>query len=397
MADSKFLPNSFSTPNAYCDEYMYLLTPEEWKVLSYAARRIFGFQKRQDRISLSQFCTGTRSTETGDVLDNGTGLSKPAVMKALGTLAQYGLIVKLADNNARTNEGDLWSLQLDSAQVDQAGLLARRNQHRSSRAAATQPARRAAESKRRSIPLTGLACAEVVNGIDRGRSIALTGGGQWHLPGAVNGIDTQKTVGKPVENQSERQGITHPIFDVALATLKTQYNGTFKAINPRLVQYDERPNRLIVLVDSNPAGFESNLAAAVKSSTRKRFAIEVVTVWPPAPEPADDTPALTLVRLHRFHDDLVGSPCFYNGFDDDALLWCALNYSPEQYTATFNALKVDKFYKHKPITPQAIAKHISQTGANHADHRTDSRTDATPADDDLANLINTESAQRLGL
>jgi hypothetical protein len=32
------IPNSFQTPNAYVDQYMPLLTPEEWVVLSYVVR-----------------------------------------------------------------------------------------------------------------------------------------------------------------------------------------------------------------------------------------------------------------------------------------------------------------------------------------------------------------------
>ncbi len=75
---SEFIPNSFQTPNVYIDRFMHLLTAEEWKVLSYAVRRIFGFQKRSDRISLSQFMHGTRSTLNDVQLDYGTGLTKPS-------------------------------------------------------------------------------------------------------------------------------------------------------------------------------------------------------------------------------------------------------------------------------------------------------------------------------
>ena len=50
---STFVPNSFQTPNDYVDEIMPYLTGEEFKVLIYAVRRILGFQKRQDRTSLS--------------------------------------------------------------------------------------------------------------------------------------------------------------------------------------------------------------------------------------------------------------------------------------------------------------------------------------------------------
>ena len=48
---SRILPNSFQMPNYYCDELLHLLNGPEIKVLVYAARRIFGFQKTSDRIS----------------------------------------------------------------------------------------------------------------------------------------------------------------------------------------------------------------------------------------------------------------------------------------------------------------------------------------------------------
>src|SRR5512136_1982387 len=100
------LPNSYQFPNAYCDRLMYLLTPAEWKVLSYAVRRIFGFQKFQDRISLSQFIHGTVSVKDDKPLDHGTGLSRPNVIVCLESLIRYRLITKLADSDPVKKDGD---------------------------------------------------------------------------------------------------------------------------------------------------------------------------------------------------------------------------------------------------------------------------------------------------
>ena len=69
---SNFIPNSFQTPNAYVDQFMHLLSGPEYKVLCYLVRRIFGFQKRQDRVSMRQITSGIRNRE-GDFLDHGTG------------------------------------------------------------------------------------------------------------------------------------------------------------------------------------------------------------------------------------------------------------------------------------------------------------------------------------
>lgn len=115
---SGFVPNSFQTPNGYVDDLMPYLTGEEYKVLIYATRRILGFQKRQDRISLSQFTDGTKSIKDGRTLDSGTGLGRETVSKCLDTLVRFGLMVKEADNDPKTNEGTLWSLQWDDSLVN---------------------------------------------------------------------------------------------------------------------------------------------------------------------------------------------------------------------------------------------------------------------------------------
>lgn len=209
---SDLIPNSFQTPNAYVDRFMYLVTPEEWKVLSYAARRIFGFQKRQDRISQSQFTHGTVSTKDGSHLDHGTGLSKPAVIKALQGLIEYRIMIKVANNDKRFNEGVLYELQLDSDQIDIAGLIERANRANHIALTRTETARRKAAEKvaekvadkARSVPLTGHEDETTVSGTDVGRSVGLTGVGQSDRRGSVSGTNTQnqeETNRKPRGNQ----------------------------------------------------------------------------------------------------------------------------------------------------------------------------------------------------
>ncbi len=115
---SSFVPNSFQTPNGYVDDIMPYLTGEEYKVLIYAVRRILGFQKRQDRISLSQFTDGTKSIKDGHTLDSGTGLSRETVKNCLDNLVRFGLMVKEDKNDPKTNEGTLWSLQWNEDDVN---------------------------------------------------------------------------------------------------------------------------------------------------------------------------------------------------------------------------------------------------------------------------------------
>lgn len=136
---SNFIPNSFQTPNAYVDQFMYLLSGPEYKVLCYLVRRIFGFQKRQDRVSIRQIGRGTQNRD-GEFLDHGTGLSNASVVSALQNLIIFRLVRKVAENNW-ANEGAMYELQLDSAKVDCEGLIQREDLTLNSERQRTEAAR----------------------------------------------------------------------------------------------------------------------------------------------------------------------------------------------------------------------------------------------------------------
>lgn len=126
---SSFIPNSFQTPNDYVDLYMHLLTPEEYKVLIYAVRRIFGFNKRKDAIALSQFTDGIQSRLTGEMLDHGTGLNRATIVRALAELQKYGLIIK-AETGSTNHASNVYELQLDADLVNLAGLKERKSKRK---------------------------------------------------------------------------------------------------------------------------------------------------------------------------------------------------------------------------------------------------------------------------
>jgi hypothetical protein len=140
------IPNSYQTPNAYIDLIYAFLTADEWKVLSYALRRIIGFDKREDRISLSQFTDGA-TLKNGEARDYGTGLGRDTVRKSLQGLLQYGLMVKLEENDPTKNEGPLFALQLDFEKVDIDGLRQRFEQYKTAQAGRTASAIAARSSK----------------------------------------------------------------------------------------------------------------------------------------------------------------------------------------------------------------------------------------------------------
>lgn len=213
-----FIPNSYQTPNDYADLYMHLLSGDEWKVLSYAVRRTFGFgryDRPEDRISVSQFQQGKRSRETGQMLDHGTGLSRPTIIKALAALCDFGLIVFVAPNDLRANDGDAYGLQLDPSKVQLDQLLARVEQKRETARSRTSAARKLTPRHRANThtqsPVTYQTPSkcdlpppvnatyqpespEPVSGTDAPRYVPLTAGGKSHL----NTIPR----GKPGENQN---------------------------------------------------------------------------------------------------------------------------------------------------------------------------------------------------
>jgi len=85
-------------PNQLLDLILPRLSAAQQAVMLYAIRRTYGFasptvagqRKLWDRISLSQFINGTQSG--GYVLDLGTGLTRPAVIRALRELEQMGIL-----------------------------------------------------------------------------------------------------------------------------------------------------------------------------------------------------------------------------------------------------------------------------------------------------------------
>lgn len=90
--------NYTTVPNPILDLILPRLTPPEQACLLYIIRRTYGFaastthgeRKQWDRIALSQFVSGNRSG--GFVLDLGTGLARPQVVRALNKLEERGLV-----------------------------------------------------------------------------------------------------------------------------------------------------------------------------------------------------------------------------------------------------------------------------------------------------------------
>lgn len=96
-------PNYTQIPDEFFDVVAPRLSEPELRVLLYLMRRILGFKKNADDISLKQIVDGIR-TRDGRVLDYGAGVSKPSAIKGLRGLVEKGVIV--AQRNRSQERGD---------------------------------------------------------------------------------------------------------------------------------------------------------------------------------------------------------------------------------------------------------------------------------------------------
>jgi hypothetical protein len=98
------IPNTFQTPNGYIDEILPYLTGNEFKVLLFAVRHIYGFRQyitdNKREISISMFCNGYASL-------GGTGLSRGTVIKILKRLEDFGLLIRV---DTAQGETQWWSI-----------------------------------------------------------------------------------------------------------------------------------------------------------------------------------------------------------------------------------------------------------------------------------------------
>jgi hypothetical protein len=149
-AGNSILPNTFQHPNIFIDRLMYFLTPEENTVLTFAVRRILGFQEnissRKDNISLSQFVEGIRSRKDNTPLSNGCGLGTTAVRNALENLAKFKILIPTTEKPDPRKGQEYW-LQENDIAIDWDGLEQRRIEADDKARRQTQKARCAVEQK----------------------------------------------------------------------------------------------------------------------------------------------------------------------------------------------------------------------------------------------------------
>ena len=96
-------PEYTQFPDELLDHVMPYLSGAEWKVLSYIIRKTFGWKKERDYISTSQLERGVRDRAKGNIIDRGTGLSRPTIRAAVRSLEEKRLIIV---ERRMTPEGD---------------------------------------------------------------------------------------------------------------------------------------------------------------------------------------------------------------------------------------------------------------------------------------------------
>lgn len=175
---TSFVPNSYSTPNAFVDQLMHLLEPKEWVVLSYVCRHILGWKdkiaSRTGALSISMIVDGFE-TSKGERY-HGCGLGKSTVLTALASLAKYKIVVKVGKP---TKAGQYYRVPDDDSGIDYAGLQKRVLDKIPKSQARTEKARQKAIDKR-SIGLSDR--PEVVSQTDQHRSVPQTESGLSHRP-----------------------------------------------------------------------------------------------------------------------------------------------------------------------------------------------------------------------
>jgi len=103
---SKSEKNNYTQlPNVILDEYLPLMGIAELKVVMFVARKTFGWQKEDDKISLSQ-------------MEDATGLSRQGVIDGVNAAIERGVLCRV-----QVGQGFLYHLNIDENVTSQASRL----------------------------------------------------------------------------------------------------------------------------------------------------------------------------------------------------------------------------------------------------------------------------------
>jgi hypothetical protein len=105
-------PTSTQTPDAIFDYWLTRLTGGELRVLLFLVRRMYGWKKEQDDVSLSQLVNGIVD-RSGNKISEGAGVSRSTAIGAVKCLVTKGLIQKsLNKDGAGADEAPTYRLTI---------------------------------------------------------------------------------------------------------------------------------------------------------------------------------------------------------------------------------------------------------------------------------------------
>lgn len=319
-------PNSFQVHNFYVDNLLHLLDGNEWKVLTYIIRRIVGFHKESDHISLTQLESGI-CKQNGEQLDHGVGLSRPCLIRVVDNLLKFGLIVLVEDKRS-VKVGRRFQLQFDTDKVNFAALQDR---------AALKDAQALEKSKSM-----------------HKKSTNKGSGGKHHLPLVVNAVYSQN----PVETQ---RGPNNPTLDVDQLGFSDSLS-LVGGLTPAHVSL-QNPNP----TDTSPKGENTQVTntPTTLEQTPKKQARKTSRKLEPRLVPSTVETIRGIIGRYprkelwsRIDETLSGN------LDTDKLKNCYLDWIQTGYNPTNLAWLFEWYVNGKPISPREAAKQVSSTNAN---------------------------------
>lgn len=186
--------NFTPVPDMLFDTLLSEVSNSELRVILYAVRRIYGWRKSEDWISLNQFISG-QTKRDGSVQDHGCGLSRQGVINGLNQAIEHGYLTKRVVCGHCKNE------ITDRATVTRT-VGGPEKQKRRELEVAPKNCPHCQNPLRSSRRLRQYYRLRLVNDVDYIQSTTLTTSSQRRRLHLVNDVDSQQTIQTETNNNS---------------------------------------------------------------------------------------------------------------------------------------------------------------------------------------------------
>ena len=194
-------PNYTPVPDTLFDKLLPVLSNSELRVILYAIRRIYGWRKEEDWITLSQFVSGV-TRKDGTPLDKGCGLSRQGVVNGLRQAVANGYLLKRVICGHCENE--ITDREMVTRTVGGPGKQKRREVEVVPKRCpfCHNPFRGSSKALHYCYRL------RLVNEVDQNQSTTLTRTSQRGRPELVNEVDPQQTIQTLTNNSNNAAATT---------------------------------------------------------------------------------------------------------------------------------------------------------------------------------------------